>query len=92
MVGLAIRVLVLCTVVFAVVYGIVRALRARISERQIARIQAEIRDLSYAVKAGSLHPDEYRARAEQVRRACADLGVEVPELPAHLPESSESEG
>jgi hypothetical protein len=92
MLGLSIRVLVLCTVVFAVVYGIMRALRARITEQQIARIQAEIRDLSYAVKAGSLKPEEYAARAEQIRRACENLGVDVPELPARLPNPSERDG
>jgi hypothetical protein len=92
MLGLSIRILVLCTVVFAVVYGIMRALRARISERQIALLQAEIRDLTYAVKAGSLRPEEYAARAAKVRRACEDLGVDVPDLPARLPDPAERDG
>ncbi|MFT3923863.1 MAG: hypothetical protein QM778_15125 [Myxococcales bacterium] len=74
------------------VYGITRALRAKIQESQVARIQAEIRDLGYAVKAGSVDAETYAARAEQIRRACEDLGVEVPDLPLRLPEGDERDG
>jgi len=90
--GLIVRILVLCSVVFAIVYGVTRALRAKIMDNHVARLQAEIRDLSYAVKAGSIDAETYARRAERIRRACADLGVEVPDLPLRLPELGERDG
>lgn len=84
MLGLIIRILVLCSVVFAVVYAITRALRTRVRDRDVARIQQEIRDLRAAVEHGRIDPEEYAVRADRVRRACEDVGVDVPDLPPRL--------
>jgi uncharacterized membrane protein len=84
MIGLLIRILVLCSVVFAVVFAITRALRVSAQNRHIARIEEEIRSLRDAVLAGAVDAEDYAVRADRIRRACAQAGIDVPELPPRL--------
>ena len=85
MIGLLIRLLILCSVIFAVVYGITRALRANASSKEAARIREEIRMLRATLELGVVEPDEYAELAERIRRDCERLGVPVPELPTRMP-------
>jgi uncharacterized membrane protein len=83
--GLWIRVLVLCTVVFAIVYGVTRALRANASTKEARRIAYEIEKLREAVARGAINAAEYTDAADRIRRDCERLGIPVPSLPRELP-------
>ena len=85
MLGLVIRVLVLCTVVFAVVYGVTRALRTSANSKEAQRIADEIRKLRESIAQGQMAPSEYAAIAERIRSDCRRLGIAVPDLPPHMP-------
>jgi hypothetical protein len=85
MLGLVIRLLVLCSVVFAVVYGITRALRVNAHSRESQRVADEIRALRMAIQAGELDAAEYAVIAVRIRKDCKRLGIDAPELPPHLP-------
>jgi hypothetical protein len=84
-----IRILLLCSVAFAVAYALTRRGRGRVQERQLARIHEEIRSLRRAVEAGTVDAEEYAVRADRIRTACEYVGVAVPELPARLPKPRE---
>jgi hypothetical protein len=88
MIGLIIRVLVLCSVVLAVVYAITRALRANVHSKEARRIQDEIRSLRATVELGVVDAEEYAVLADRIRRDCERLGIDVPELPKRLPRGS----
>jgi hypothetical protein len=60
--GLWIRVLVLCTVVFAIVYGVTRALRANANTKEARRIAYEIEKLREAVARGGIGAAEIHRR------------------------------
>jgi hypothetical protein len=90
--GLIIRVLVLCTVVFAVVYALTRALRTRLQNKeiarvaeQVARVADEVEKLRRAVQAGSVSSTEYAASVMRLRADCERLGLDAPDLPGELP-------
>lgn len=83
--GLWIRLLVLCSVVFAVVYGVTRALRANAGSKEARRIAYEIEKLREAVARGRTSAAEYAAAAERIRGDCERLGIAVPKLPPELP-------
>lgn len=83
MIGLLIRLLVLCSVVFAVVYAVTRALRG--NDREARRITEEIRALRQLIQLEQIDPSEYEVIAERIRRDCARIGIAVPELPGALP-------
>lgn len=85
MIGLLIRILVLCSVVFAIVYAITRATRGRLQAREAERIAQEIRALRQTIQMGELEPAEYAVIANRIRKDCQRLGIEVPDLPSHLP-------
>jgi uncharacterized membrane protein len=85
MLGLVIRVLVLCTVVFAIVYGVTRALRANASSKEAQRIAEEIRRLRESIAAGQIDPAEYASIADRIRSDCKRLGIAVPDLPPQMP-------
>lgn len=85
MIGLVIRLLILCTVVFAVVYGITRALRSSMHSKESGRIAEEIRALRQLIQLGEIDPTEYAVIANRIRKDCQRLGIDVPELPMHLP-------
>lgn len=85
MLGLVVRVLVLCTVVFAIVFGVTRALRSSAHSKQAQRIGDEIQKLRESIAAGSMDPAEYAAIAERIRNDCKRLGIAVPDLPPHMP-------
>jgi hypothetical protein len=85
MIGLIIRLLVLCSVVFAVVYAITRALRANATSKEAQRIQEEIRSLRATVELGVVDPEEYAVLADRIKRDCERLGIQVPDLPLRLP-------
>lgn len=85
MIGLVIRLVILCSVVFAVVYGITRALRANVHSKESERIAEEIRALRQMIQLGEMDPTEYAVIANRIRKDCQRLGIEVPELPTHLP-------
>lgn len=98
MIGLTIRVLVLCTVLFAVVYALTRALRTRLQNKEIARLADEIarvademQKLRAAVQAGSVTPSEYAARVTHLRAESERLGLDVPDLPGELPPHTRKE-
>jgi hypothetical protein len=91
-VGLIIRVLVLCSVVFAVVYAVTRALRTRLQNKEISRaadeigrMADEIKKLRQLVEHGMVGPDEYAATSARIRENCERLGLDVPDLPSELP-------
>jgi uncharacterized membrane protein len=85
MLGLVIRVLVLCTVVFAIVYGVTRALRENAHSKHAQRIADEIKKLRESIAAGQMSPSEYADIAERIRSDCKRLGIAVPDLPPHIP-------
>lgn len=85
MVGLIIRVLILCSVVFAVVYAIVRAWRARVDSLEAARIADEIKKLGTLIQLGQMDPTEYALTALRIRKDCKRLGIQAPDLPSELP-------
>ena len=85
MIGLLVRTLVLCSVIFAVVYGITRALRASASSKEARRIQDEIRALRATIEVGAVDAEEYAEVADRIRRDCERLGIPVPDLPSRLP-------
>lgn len=92
MVGLVIRVLVLCSVVFAVVYAVTRALRTRLQNKEIARaadeigrVADEIKKLRQLVEHGMVGPDEYAATATRIHETAQRLGLDTPDLPRELP-------
>ena len=91
MIGLIIRVLILCTVVFAVVYAITRALRANAAGKEAQRIQEEIRSLRATVELGVVDPEEYAVLADRIKRDCERLGIQVPDLPLRLPRGPRKE-
>ena len=80
MTGLVVRILLLCAVVFAVVYGVTRALRATASSREAQRLADEVRRLREAMDAA-----EYARTVERIRQDCRRLGVDLPDLPSRLP-------
>jgi len=84
MVGLVIRILVLCSVVFAVVYAITRALRMNANSKQAEQILEEVRKLRLAVEQGSVNAEDYAVVADRIRRDCARLGIDAPDLPERL--------
>jgi len=92
MIGLLIRILVLCSIVFAIVYAITRARRVSANSREALRIQDEIRALRATVEVGVVDAEEYELLAERIRRDCERIGVPVPELPARLPPRPRKEG
>lgn len=75
----------LCTVVFAIVYGITRALRSNADRKEMRRIAYEIEKLHEAVSRGLIDRAEYAATAERIRRDCERLGVAAPNIPPELP-------
>lgn len=85
MIGLLIRLLVLCSVVFAVVYAVTRALRGNVNDREARRITEEIRALRQLIQLEQIEPSEYEVIADRIRRDCARIGIAVPELPGELP-------
>lgn len=91
MLGLVVRILISCAVVFAVVYGITRALRANASSKQAQRIADEIKKLRESIAAGAMDPGEYRSIAQRIRDDCRRLGIDAPDLPDHLPPRDASE-
>lgn len=91
MIGLVIRILVLCSVVFAVVYAITRALRANADSKEAARILDEIRALRATVELGVVDKEEYAVLADRIKRDCERLGIAVPDLPARLPAPARKE-
>ncbi len=86
MLGLVIRVLVLCSVVFAVVYAVTRAIRDNAHSKQALRVAEEIRKLRESIASGEVDPVDYAAIAERIRRDCQRLGIAAPDLPSHMPE------
>jgi uncharacterized membrane protein len=87
MIGLVIRILVLCSVVFAVVYAITRALRSGANSKQAEQIIAEVKKLRLAVEQGDIDAEEYAVVADRIRRDCARLGIEAPDFPERLPKA-----
>jgi uncharacterized membrane protein len=85
MTGLVIRILLLCAVVFAVVYGITRALRASASSKEAKRVADEVRRLREAIEGGAMDAAEYERTIERIRQDCRRLGVDVPDLPSRMP-------
>lgn len=85
MIGLIIRVLILCAVVFAVVYALVRAFRARVDSAEAARIADEIKKLRTLIQLGQMDPTEYAVTALRIRKDCKRLGIQAPDLPTELP-------
>lgn len=92
MIGLTIRVLVLCTVVFAIVYAITRALRTRLSDKEIervadeiARVGDEIQKLRDAVQTNRVSPTQYAETAARLRAEAERLGLDTSDLPGELP-------
>jgi hypothetical protein len=77
--------LLLCTVVFAIVYAITRTLRANAASKEARRIAYEIEKLHEAVSRQLIDPAEYRATAARIRSDCERLGIAVPNLPPELP-------
>jgi len=86
--GLWIRILLTCTVVFAIVYGVTRALRANAHSKEARRIAYEVERLHEAIARGRMTPSEYAETAERIRKDCRRLGITPPELPADLPPSA----
>lgn len=84
MLGLVVRILVLCAVMAGVAYALVRAWRARAESQEAARVANEIAELRRAIERQSISPAEYTATAERIRRDCARLGIAAPELPPHF--------
>jgi len=78
-------------VVFAVVYGLTRALRANAASKEARRIAEEIRALRDSIALGQMNPTEYARIAERVRADCKRLGIAVPDLPPHMPPRGPSE-
>jgi hypothetical protein len=85
MIGLLIRLLVLCSVVFAVVYGVTRALRVGAINRESKHVADEIRKLRLAIQREEMDPADYVVIAARIRKDCKRLGIDAPELPPHLP-------
>lgn len=85
MTGLVVRILLLCAVVFAVVYGVTRALRATASSREAQRLADEVRRLREAIEGGLMDAAEYARTVERIRQDCRRLGVDLPDLPSRLP-------
>jgi len=86
--GLLIRILLMCTVVFAIVYGVTRALRANAHSKEARRIAYEVERLHEAIARGRMTPAEYAEISERIRSDCKQLGIEPPELPPELPPAS----
>jgi uncharacterized membrane protein len=90
-IGLVIRVLVLCAAVFAVVYALTRALRLRAQNHELGkiadrveRVAEEIAALRLAVERAECSPERYAKAADDIREECRRLGLEPPDLPASL--------
>jgi hypothetical protein len=92
MIGFLIRILVLCSVVFAVVYAFTRAKRSRVQQAQVRRLEEEIRQLRAAVDSRSVDAEDFAVRSDRIRRAAEHLGVDVSDLPARLPRPKDGEG
>jgi uncharacterized membrane protein len=91
MTGLTVRILLLCAVVFAVVYGITRALRASASSKEAQRVADEVRRLREAIEGGAMDAAEYERTIERIRQDCRRLGIEVPDLPSRMPPRGEGD-
>lgn len=85
MLGLIVRVLVLCSVVFAIVYAFTRAKKDAASSKEARRIAAEVRKLREAITHGQMAPAEYAQLVERIRSDCQRLGIAPPDLPSQLP-------
>jgi uncharacterized membrane protein len=84
-IGLVIRILVLCSVVFAVVFAITRAMRTRVQSSEATRITDEIKKLRTLLQLGEMDATEYAVIAHRIRKDCKRLGIETPDLPLELP-------
>jgi hypothetical protein len=85
--GMLIRLFLMSTVVFAIVYGVTRAMRANAHSKEARRIAYEVEKLHEAIARGRMTPAEYAAIAERIRSDCKRIGVAPPELPPNLPPS-----
>jgi uncharacterized membrane protein len=87
--GLVIRLFLLSAVVFAIVYGVTRAMRASAHSKEARRIAYEVEKLHEAIARGRMTPAEYAAIADRIRSDCKRIGIAPPlDLPPHLPPSS----
>jgi uncharacterized membrane protein len=86
--GLLIRILLMCTVVFAIVYGITRALRMAAHSKEARRIAYEVEKLHEAIARGRMTQAEYAEIADRIRSDCKRLGIAPPYLPPDLPPRS----
>jgi uncharacterized membrane protein len=91
MTGLTVRILLLCAVVFAVVYGITRALRASASSKEAQRVADEVRRLREAIEGGAMDAADYERTIERIRQDCRRLGIEAPDLPSRMPPRGEGD-
>lgn len=86
MVGLVSRLLLLCAVVFGVVYGVTRALRQHAHSKEANRILEEIRALRAGLEAGLFQQEEYVRLVQQLKADCERQGLQFPALPSELPQ------
>lgn len=84
MIGLVVRISLLCAVVFGVVYAFVRARRLSAHGRAARRIQEEVRLLKAGLEEGLYSDEEYRRLSDSIRAACDAEGIEIPDLPPYI--------
>lgn len=84
MIGLIVRIGLLLSVVFAIVYAVVRARRASSHSAAAQKIQEEIRLLKAGLEEGLYSDDDYRRIADSIRIACDREGIEIPDLPSYI--------
>jgi hypothetical protein len=92
MIGLVVRIGLLCAVVFAVVYAVVRARRLSAHGRAARRVQEEVRLLKAGLEEGLYSDEEYRRLRDSIRAACDEQGIEIPELPPFIRPEKEVDG